>query len=149
MESAVNLTKAIRWDIQALGIRLARAASAEESSIKSRNTAKSRPAHELELRQIVQDIRKLLTKIEDAVPLINLAITTSGASLSTKLPASVSPSRLLQASTFLTAGDHLYSNNPAVPAQVGPTFTLSLYMLFAGHVYRDNSDEDSLRATTW
>jgi hypothetical protein len=145
----VSLTKAIRWDIQSLGIRLAKAANAEELSRKSRSRAKSRTSHEIELRQIVQDIRKLLTRIEDAVPLINLAITTSGASLSTKLPASVSPSRLLQASTFLTAGDHLYSANPSVPAQVGPTFILSLYMLFAGHAYRAHNDTDSMRDTTW
>lgn len=149
MESAVTLTKTIRWDIQALGIRLAKAASAEESSIRNRSKAKTRLAHQIEIRQIVQDIKKLLTRIEDAVPLINLAITTSGASLSTKLPASVSPSRLLQASTFLTAGDHLYSANPTVPAQVGPSFTLSLYMLFAGHVYREHNDTESLRETTW
>lgn len=145
----MTLTKAIRLDIQSLGIRLAKAASAEELSRRIHTKSKSSPAHELEIRRIVQDIRKLLTRIEDAVPLISLAITTSGASLSTKLPASVSPSRLLQASTFLTAGDHLYSTNPGVPAQVGPTFTLSLYMLFAGHVYRQHNDTDSMRDTTW
>lgn len=149
LESAVTLTRSIRWDIQSLGIRLSNAANSEEESRKSRSKTRSRPAHEVEIRRIVQDIRKLLTKIEDAVPLINLAITTSGASLSTKLPASVSPSRLLQASTFLTAGDHLYSTNPDLPAQVGPTFILSLYMLFAGHTYRGHDDTDSMRDTTW
>lgn len=149
LESAVTLTKAIRWDIQSLGIRLSNAATAEEVSRRSRSKVRSQSMHEVEIRQIIQAIRKLLTKIEDAVPLINLAITTSGASLSTKLPASVSPSRLLQASTFLTAGDHLYSTNPNIPAQVGPTFTLSLYMLFAGHIYRAHDDTDSMRDTTW
>lgn len=149
MESAVTLTKALRWDIQSLGVRLEKAAAAEESSRKKRNGAKSRAAHEIEIRHIVQDIRKLLTRIEDAVPLINLAITTSGASLSTQLPASVSPSRLLQASTFLTAGDTQYSMNPGVPMQIGPAFTLSLYMLFSGHAYRIHEDSESMRETTW
>ena len=83
------------------------------------------------------------------MPLINLAITTSGAKLSTTLPASVSPSRLLQASTFLTAGDTQYSMNQNIPVQIGPTFTLSLYMLFAGHVSRAHDDTDSVRSTTW
>lgn len=146
MESAVTLTKGLRWDIQALGVRLAKAATAEESSRRKKTNSKA--AHEVEIHLIVKDIKSLLVRIEDAVPLINLAITTSGASLSTTLPASVSPSRLLQASTFLTAGDTQYSMNPSAPVQVGPAFTLSLYMLFAGHSYRVH-DSESIRETTW
>ncbi|KAK0109752.1 hypothetical protein ONS95_002429 [Cadophora gregata] len=146
LESAVTLTKGLRWDIQALGVRLAKAATAEESS--RRKKANTKAAHEVEIHLIVQDIKHLLVRIEDAVPLINLAITTSGASLSTTLPASVSPSRLLQASTFLTAGDTQYSMNPSTSVQVGPAFTLSLYMLFAGHSYRVH-DSESMRDTTW
>ena len=149
LESAVALTRDLRWDIQSLGNRLAKAASAEEASRLESTRAQSHSSHEVEIRLIVQDIRKLLTRIEDAVPLINLAITTSGASLSMTLPATVSPSRLLQASTFLTAGDTRYSVNPSVPVQVGPTFTLSLYMLFAGHSYRIHDNTGSLRDTTW
>ncbi|PVH88758.1 Ran-binding-domain-containing protein [Cadophora sp. DSE1049] len=146
LESAVTLTKGLRWDIQALGVRLAKAATAEESS--RRKKTNSIAAHEFEIHLIVKDIKDLLVRIDDAVPLINLAITTSGASLSTTLPASVSPSRLLQASTFLTAGDTQYSMNPSAPVQVGPAFTLSLYMLFAGHSYRVH-DSESMRDTTW
>ncbi|RAL62580.1 hypothetical protein DID88_004429 [Monilinia fructigena] len=130
LESAVTLTKALRWDIQSL-----------ESS-------KDTCCHEAEIRAIVRDIKKLLARIEDAVPLINLAITTSGTSLSTTLPATVSPSRLLQASNLLTAGDTQYSMNPNVSVQVGPTLTLSLYMLFTGHAYRAH-DEEGMRETTW
>ncbi|OWO97395.1 hypothetical protein B2J93_3095 [Marssonina coronariae] len=148
LESAVTLTKALRWDIQALGVRLAKAATAEESSRRKSDQAKSKATHEEEIRLIVKDIRSLLTRIEDAVPLINLAITTSGSSLSTTLPASVSPSRLLQASTFLTAGDTQYSMNPTGSIQVGPAFTLSLYMLFAGHSNRVHNSDD-MRDTTW
>ena len=92
-------------------------------------------------------IRKLLTKIEDAVPLINLAITTSGASLSTTLPATISPSRLLQASTFVTAGDTNYSMSSSSFVQIGPTFTLSMYMLFLAHA-RPEREED-IRQSTW
>lgn len=149
LESAVSLTKALRWDIQSLALRLSKAANAEEASRRNNIHAKTRTHHEAELRLIVEDIRKLLLRIEDAVPLINLAITTSGASLSTALPASVSPSRLLQASTFLTAGDTQFSIDPNSPVQVGPTFTLSAYMLFAGHSHRANVEEGSIRDTTW
>ena len=107
----------------------------------------SRDQNDTELKSIIQDIKKLLTRLEDAVPLINLAITTSGASLSTNLPSTVSPSRLLQASTFLTAGDTQYFISPGQATQVGPTFTLSMYMLFAGHVRPQ--DEEGIRETTW
>ena len=81
------------------------------------------------------------------MPLINLAITASGASLSSSLPNTVSPSRLLQASTFLTAGDTQYGllGSSAVP--IGPVFTLSMYMLFQGHMRPQ--DEDDIRQTTW
>ncbi|KAF7858818.1 hypothetical protein EAF04_008861 [Stromatinia cepivora] len=148
LESAVTLTKALRWEIQSLGMRLARAASAEEFSRQNKNRAKTRASHEAEIRAIVRDIKKLLTRIEDAVPLINLAITTSGASLSTTLPDTVSPSRLLQASNLLTKGDTEYADKPNVSVQIGPTLTLSLYMLFTGHAYRAQ-DEEGMRETTW
>ena len=101
----------------------------------------------MEIKLIIKDIKKLLARIEDAVPLMNLAITTSGAKLSTNLPATVSPSRLLQASTFLTAGDTQYSMSPSQAVQVGPTFTLSMYMLFASHLRPH--DEESVREATW
>ncbi|KAK2754274.1 hypothetical protein FQN54_007154 [Arachnomyces sp. PD_36] len=148
LESAVSLTKGLRWDIQALGQRLAKAAASEEHSRRGgKSSSQTRAQNDLELKLIIQDIKKLLNRIEDAVPLINLAITTSGASLSTNLPSTVSPSRLLQASTFLTAGDTQYFISPGQATQVGPTFTLSMYMLFAGHVRPQ--DEEGIRETTW
>ena len=143
------MTKALRWDIQSLALRLAKAANAEEASRRSSTQGNTRLHHEAELRFIMEDIKRLLLRIEDAVPLINLAITTSGASLSTSLPATVSPSRLLQASTFLTAGDTQFSIEPSRPVQVGPTFILSIYMLFAGHAHRAHVEEGGIRDTTW
>jgi hypothetical protein len=149
LESAVTLTKALRMDIQSLGTRLAKAATAEEASRRKSNRAKSQAGHEKEIREIVQEIRRLLSRLEDAVPLFSLAITTSGASLSTTLPPSVSPSRMLQASAFLNAGDIQYSLNPRTSVQIGPTFTLTLYMLFAGHSQRSQGDEDTARNEKW
>ena len=147
LESAVSLTKELRYEIQALGQRLSSAAASAESAKSSRIKTQDHSRNELELKLIVGDIKKLLERIEDAVPLINLAITTSGASLSTSLPATVSPSRLLQASTFLTAGDTQFSMSPDQAVQIGPTFTLSVYMLFAGHDRPQN--EEDIRETTW
>lgn len=147
LESAVSLTKSLRWEIQALGQRLASAANAEELVLKKALKARDKAQHEQELKRIVQAIRKLLIRIEDAVPLINLAITASGASLSSSLPSTVSPSRLLQASTFLTAGDSQYGASSSSYAQIGPTFTLSMYMLFLGHLRPQNEEE--VRESTW
>lgn len=147
LESAVSLTKSIRWEIQNLGQRLATAANAEEVIQRKGSKARDKSQHERELKQIVLAIRKLLTRIEDAVPLINLAITASGASLSSSLPSTVSPSRLLQASTFLTAGDAQYGATNSRYVQIGPTFTLSMYMLFMGHLRPQN--EEDIRESTW
>ncbi|KAI4746339.1 Ran-binding-domain-containing protein [Aureobasidium sp. EXF-12298] len=148
LESAVTLTKDLRWEIQALGIRLANAANEEELYRRKSSRAKSKEQNELELQLIVSDVKKLLARIEDAVPLINLAITTSGVNLSTNLPATVSPSRLLQASTFLTAADSQYMATPRQNIQVGPVYTLSVYMLFASHTNRPH-DEETAREATW
>lgn len=133
--------------MQALGQRLANAAASEELLRKGAKSPRDRSRNDAEIKLIVRDIKRLLTRIEDAVPLMNLAITTSGARLSTNLPATVSPSRLLQASTFLTAGDTQYWMSPTQAIQIGPTFTLSIYMLFAGHVRPQ--DEEGIRETTW
>ncbi|KAK5113397.1 hypothetical protein LTR62_003497 [Meristemomyces frigidus] len=147
LECAVTLTKEIRYEIQRLGTRLSNAANDEELLRRKSNRAKSRDQTEHELKAIISSIKALMTRIEDAVPLINLAITTSGVNLSTKLSGTISPSRLLQASTFLTAADGQYTNEPGTRQQVGPTYTCSMYMLFAGHLRP--SDESGVRNTTW
>ncbi|KAI1611629.1 RanGTP-binding protein-domain-containing protein [Exophiala viscosa] len=146
LESAVVLTKELRLEIESLGQRLTRANASEEAA-KKKGSTQLKAQNELELKRVIADMKQLLDRIEDAVPLINLAITTSGASLSTSLPHTVSPSRLLQASTFLTAGDTQYSISPQSAVQIGPTFTLSVYMLFAGHDRPQNEEE--VRETTW
>ncbi|KAL5000385.1 RanGTP-binding protein-domain-containing protein [Aspergillus recurvatus] len=147
LESAVSLTKSLRLDIQSLGQRLATAARSGEQSRKGGNTPTDISRSKEMIKLIIRDIKRLLVRIEDAVPLMNLAITTSGAKLSTNLPATISPSRLLQASTFLTAGDTQFSLSPSQAVQIGPTFTLSMYMLFASHLRP--YDEEGIRETTW
>ncbi|KAG9187095.1 hypothetical protein G6011_04966 [Alternaria panax] len=147
LESAVGLTKSLRWDIQTLGSRVEKAVAEEQLAKRGSSKAKSRDQNDVELKIIIEEMKRLLERIEDAVPLINLAITTSGTSLSTTLPATVSPSRLLQASTFLTSGDMQYCASKPRAQQIGPTFTLSMYMLFAGYAHR--SHEEDVRETTW
>ena len=147
LESAVSLTKSLRWDIQTLGSRVEKAVAEEQLSRRGSSKARSREQNDMELKVIIAEMRRLLERIEDAVPLISLAITTSGVSMSTTLPATVSPSRLLQASTFLSGGDGQYCALKPRSQQIGPTFTLSMYMLFAGHANRPH--EEGFRDTTW
>jgi hypothetical protein len=147
LESAVGLTKSLRWDIQTLGSRVEKAVAEEQLARRGSSRAKSRDQNDVELKIIIEEMKRLLERIEDAVPLINLAITTSGTSLSTTLPATVSPSRLLQASTFLTHGDMQYCATKPRAQQIGPTFTLSMYMLFSGYAHR--AHEEDMRETTW
>ncbi|KAF2439450.1 Ran-binding-domain-containing protein [Karstenula rhodostoma CBS 690.94] len=148
LESAVTLTKSLRFDIQSLGVRLAKAVGEEKLARKGSSRSKTRAENDLELRLIIAEIKKLLNRIEDAVPLISLAITTSGVNLSSTLPATVSPSRMLQASTFLTHGDAQYNLTMPRTQQIGPSFYLSMYMLFSGHANRA-INEENIRETTW
>ena len=148
LESAVGLTKDIRYEIQTLGVRLNDAANDEQLLRRNSNRAKTREQSEQQMKSIIMEIKALLDRIEDAVPLVNLAITTSGVNLSSKLSGTISPSRLLQASTFLTAADSSYIKSPGRREQVGPTYVLSMYMLFAGHAARPD-DGDSANAATW
>jgi hypothetical protein len=147
LESAVALTKELRWEIQSFGQRMAAIAANEEAAQGASRSAQAKAKSEVEIRLVIASMKKLLGRIEDAVPLISLAITTSGASLSSRLPPTVSPSRLLQASTLLNAGDMQYCMTPDEAVQIGPSFTLTVYMLFSGHVRPH--DEASIRETTW
>ena len=91
------------------------------------------PEERNQIAEIIVDIKELLNRIDREIPLLQLAITASGESLSSSLPPGISPSRLLQASTLLTFGDSQFSQTPDQAAQIGPGFCLSLYMLFLGH----------------
>lgn len=137
------LTKSLREDIESLGQRLLSAAEAEE---RHKGTRKKGQHDKDTAKKIIAEIKDLTKRIEDAVPLISLSVTASGASLSTAMPESVSPSRLLQASTILTVADQMYMQNPFHERQVGNAFTLTLYQLFAGHAHRTGPKVDEF---TW
>jgi hypothetical protein len=134
LESAVPLTKSLHRDIVALGKRLETAAAAEEEN-------STRPAWDIrgasrqheEIKSIIAEVKSLLARIDRDIPLIQLAITASGETMSNSVPPGISPSRLMQASTFLSMGDTQFASDPTRPVQIGPTFIVSCYMLFVGH----------------
>ena len=149
LESAVALTKEIRTEIDQLGSRLESVANEGEEARKgSKGKGKSKETAERELQTVIRMFKTLLIRIEDAVPLINLAITTSGVNLNTRLSGTISPSRLVQASTFLTAADSGFVEMQGRErVQVGPTWVCSLYMLFAASY--DAKGQGRKREVVW
>lgn len=127
------MVKSLHRDIVALGKRLESAALAEEASRRLGTTAKTDVAHHAELLAIIRDIKALLARIEKDIPMLQLAITASGETFSSSLPTGISPSRLIQASAFINLGDTQFASDPTRAVQIGPSFSLSLYMLFVGH----------------
>ncbi|UPK90850.1 hypothetical protein LCI18_001785 [Fusarium solani-melongenae] len=133
LESATPLAKSLHKEIVSLGRRIEAATTLSSDSDSDRAQSKSPPISQDDLLAIVTSIKALLERIDRDIPLLQLAITASGESLSTSLPTGISPSRLLQASTLLIVGDTQFAQDPTRPVQIGPAFTLSLYMLFLGH----------------
>ncbi|ORY81407.1 RanGTP-binding protein-domain-containing protein [Protomyces lactucae-debilis] len=130
LNSTVQLTVSLRNDINDFGQRMN----------ETMNNVKGVSGKEQTVA-IIEDMKLLLARIEDAVPLISLALTTSGANLSASLPETVSPSRLLQASSFLQNGDLQFSQT-RIETQIGPSFPLKLYTIFEGHSRRDPNLSD-------
>ncbi|KAH8904395.1 Ran-binding-domain-containing protein [Coniochaeta sp. PMI_546] len=135
LESAVPLAKSLHRDIVSLGKRLEAAAAVEEaiSSQPGIRTIRVTEQQHMEVLGIIDEIKSLLARIDRDIPLLQLAITGSGETLSNSMPSGISPSRLMQASTFVSIGDTQFSGDPTRPVQIGPSFTISLYMLFLGH----------------
>lgn len=127
------MAKSLHRDIVTLGKRLENAALAEEASRRLGTQASTGEAHHAELLAIIRAIKALLARIEKDIPTLQLAISACGETFSSSLPTGISPSRFLQASFFLNLGDTQFASDPTRPVQIGPSFYLSLYMLFVGH----------------
>lgn len=129
------LAKSLHRDIVSLGKRLEVAAVTEEAISRQPGTRTARATEQqhAEMLDIISEIKSLLTRIDRDIPLLQLAISGSGETLSSSMPPGISPSRLMQASTLVTVGDTQFSGDPTRPVQIGPSFTVSLYMLFLGH----------------
>jgi hypothetical protein len=126
------------------------------AAIDSGNTSTSK-GRQAALHSVQQYVNDLLFRIEEAIPLISLALTTSGANLSARMPDSVSPGRFLQAGSYLSKADENYENiasrakDVPVKVQVGPTFDLVMYTIFSGGVKTHTNSSSRNRAddVTW
>ncbi|OLY82750.1 putative membrane protein [Smittium mucronatum] len=73
----------------------------EDSFQESSNQGSDQYSDQTE--RICSELKMLLSKIDQAVPLLNLALATSGINLGGSLPTGISTSRLLQASSFIVS----------------------------------------------
>lgn len=133
LESAVPLTRSLHQEIVALGQRMETIAKLEEHRQQSHKSTSKHGSGTGLIDKVISDIKSVLDRIDREMPLLQLAITASGETLSTSLPAGISPSRLLQASTLLIVGDTQHAQDPYRTVQIGPSFALSVYMLFLAH----------------
>ncbi|KAL7622071.1 Ran-specific GTPase-activating protein 30 [Parahypoxylon ruwenzoriense] len=152
LETVVRTSQELRANVDSLGKRLEAAALADHShqdgGVKSSAAAQRR----IEIQNIIGEIKQLIVDIDDSIPLINLWVSAIGG-IQTQTSA-FSPSRLLQASMLVNVGDTQYILDPARPMQIGPDFTLSLYMLFGAHASSEDSGEpygveDGQRKPVW
>ncbi|KAH6681208.1 RanGTP-binding protein [Plectosphaerella plurivora] len=132
LDAALPIATALHQDIAALGHHL-NTAVADSDGLTSKSPSTTRELLRLRLTAVAEEMRSLIGRIDREIPLLQLAITTSGESMSTSLSPGVSPSRFLQASAFINLGDTQFANNPVGAVQIGPPFVLSLYMLFPSH----------------
>ncbi|KAI1431095.1 RanGTP-binding protein-domain-containing protein [Xylaria sp. CBS 124048] len=140
LETVVRTTRRLQDEIKALGERQENATSLQTSATgKARDSKASTARWRAELAEIIADIKDLIASIDDAIPLINLWVSEIGGVQAP--PSSFSPSRLLQASMLVNVGDTQFIWNPSQPMQIGPDFTLSLYMLFRGHASSHETQE--------
>ncbi|KAI1631453.1 RanGTP-binding protein-domain-containing protein [Biscogniauxia mediterranea] len=142
LETVARTARELREEIDALAKRLENAAEETESTSNgARRTKSATPAaRRAELLNIISDIKELIVSIDDSIPLINLWVSTIGG-MQAQQSSSFSPSRLLQASMLVTVGDSQYVLDPSQPMQIGPDFTLSLYMLFRAHASSQEEEE--------
>ncbi|OMJ20487.1 Ran-specific GTPase-activating protein 30 [Smittium culicis] len=78
------------------------------SKIDNQDTTNSKSENSDYIDKISSELKQLLSKIDQAVPLLNLALSTSGINLSGSLPTGISTSRLLQASSFIVSSSSDY-----------------------------------------
>ncbi|KAI0164178.1 Ran-binding-domain-containing protein [Xylariaceae sp. FL1272] len=140
LEPVVRTARGLREDIESLEERLRIAnfnqAQGQNGTGETQATATKR---QIELHEIMGDMKELIASIDDAIPLINLWVSAIGG---IQAPTdSFSPIRLLQASMLLNVGDTQFILDPSQPMQIGPDFTLSMYMLFRGHASCDQGQE--------
>ncbi|KAF7517532.1 hypothetical protein G7054_g13778 [Neopestalotiopsis clavispora] len=150
LEAVVRVGREIREEIDLLAARYQDVAVLEERAARGIKPSSGRDGR-AELLSILAETKQLMLSIDDLIPSINLWVSAIGG-IQTEQSA-FSPSRLLQASMLVNVGDSQFVLDPFRPMQIGPDFTLSLYMLFRGHASAENGEaygiEEGQRKPMW
>ncbi|WBW74659.1 GTPase regulator [Schizosaccharomyces osmophilus] len=137
LQSTRQLVDALRSDIEKFSVHIVGVASAD-----TENEA-SNPKHAEETKgKVLEEMRTLLLRIQDAIPLLNLSITTSGLSISSSLPKSTNFSQLFKANSHVLHANLSFSGDK--PLQVGPTFRLRTYKIFESRAQSKFLNHDSI-----
>ncbi|KAH7020955.1 RanGTP-binding protein-domain-containing protein [Microdochium trichocladiopsis] len=137
LETVIQTSQDLRREIDCLEARIM---LAQPENQGDRSTAKVTSNSDAgEVLAIIDDIKDLITNIDDAIPLVNLWISSLGTTPTQTTP--FSPSRLLQASMLLNIADTQHVLNSSGSTQIGPDFYVSLYMLFRGHASLRDDEE--------
>lgn len=141
LQSTLKITANLERDVKQFDDNIQALVHIIENSKNEK--AKNEAIHEAECY-----IKDLLKRIQEITPYINLALTTSGANLSTSLPKSVSPGLLLQASNHIFHSNEIFKGNHKSSIAVGPSFECTLFTIFYNINIKDhiNWKEDMKRA---
>lgn len=94
-------------------------------------------------------IDSLSSLINEAIPIINLSLITSGVNLSNVMEPRISPSRLLQAANRINASNIAFNRlGGKKDVQVGPVFDLTFFSVFYNPSRLKYIDENSSAAST-
>jgi len=133
LESTLRLTKDLKEEIDRFDDKIQEVSESYNASKKDSNSINNVELYMLDL----------LSRIEEAIPLINLSLTTSGANLSGTLSNQVSPGRLLQASNHVNKSNEAFKGDEL---QIGPSFQLTLYSIF---YHRGRIINNKLNEISW
>jgi hypothetical protein len=84
--------------------------------------------------KVTRAVRDVLSKLDAAIPYLQLSLTAAGISFSTSLPNYVSPSKLLKASNVLALAQHAVQGSTVTVASV----PVRIYSLFIGSARKSN-----------
>lgn len=121
LEYTLQLTRELRKEIDKFQLGV-------ENEYDKISASKNSDVRKVAIQRVRDSLQNLLKQVEEAIPLITLALTTSGANLTASLPDYVSPGRFLQAANLLTSADSRFDGK--TPVNVGPEFSLIFYDIF-------------------
>lgn len=99
------------------------------------------------IKKVEKYMNLLIEKIDESVPLINLAIVTNGISVTRDLPKHISISRLIESSNILITANTSPKDNA-----IGPVFDLKYYTIFYNPSrlkYIEEAKENSVDLINW